>query len=226
MFIIYLRSIILYITVVICIRLMGKRQIGQLQPSELVVTILISNIATLALDDIDTPLVMGAAAIFTLVSLDVIMSWITLKSLRMRRVVCGRPRIVISNGIINQFELKRLRFSIDDLMEGLRVNGVFDMAEVQLAVVETTGIISVYQKYDNRNVTNEDMNIKGSSLNPPSVIINDGELIESGLNETGLGQGWVDSILKKNNAHVSSVFLLSADSNGQHHLVMKDVEVK
>lgn len=225
MLIIFMRSIILYVVVVICVKLMGKRQIGQLQPSELVVTILISNIATMALDDISTPMVMGLSAIFTLVSLDVIMSWVTLKSLRIRRLVCGRPRIVIRDGIIIQQELKSLRFSLDDLMEGIRSANVFDISEVQLAVVETTGAISVYQKFESRTVSNGDMNIKGSTINPPSVIINDGELIESGLNETGLGRGWVDVLLQKNNAQISNVFLLSADKNGKHHLVMKDASI-
>ena len=224
MFIIFIRSVILYALVVFSVRLMGKRQIGQLQPSELVVTILVSNIATLALEDTDTPLVIGATAIFTLVSLDVIMSWVTLKSLSVRRLVSGRPRIVVSNGTVNQKLLRELRFSFDDLMEGLRSNGVFDIAEVQLAIVETTGAISVYQKFPHRNVTHDDMQLKGSSENPPSILINDGILQDEALRETALGIGWVESLLKKNNTEMQNVFLLSADKNGQHQLILKDAK--
>lgn len=222
MFVIFLRAVILYIIIVLCVRLMGKRQIGQLQPSELVVTILVSNIATLALEDVSIPLVVSLSAIFTLVSLDVVMSWLTLKSHKMRSFVCGRPRIIISNGVVNQKLLRDLRFSIDDIMEGIRSNGVFDICEVQLAIVETTGAISVYQKFEHRSVTHDDMEMKGSSIDPPLVIIKDGHFQKDALAMTGLGEGWLDTLLKSNNARREDVFLLTADKNGQHQLIVKE----
>jgi len=137
--VVLIRSLILYIVVIFGVRLMGKRQLGELQPSELVITILISNIATLPLEDPDIPLFIGILPILTLVCYEVIMSWITLRSLRMRRMISGRPKIIIRNGQIEQATLQDLRLSVDDLMTALRSNQIFDPAQVQFAIMETTG---------------------------------------------------------------------------------------
>ena len=142
MLIVFFRAVILYILIVISIRLMGKRQIGELQPSELVITLLLSNIATLPIEDTTIPMSMGIVPIFTLVCLDVILSHCSLKFRGLRKLICGSPKIVVSRGIIDQKQLKDLRFSADDLLESLRSMGIFDINEVQLAVVETTGKIS------------------------------------------------------------------------------------
>ncbi len=157
MLIVFFRAVILYILIVISIRLMGKRQIGELQPSELVITLLLSNIATLPIEDMTIPMSMGIVPIFTLVCLDVILSHCSLKFRGLRKLICGSPKIVVTRGIIDQKQLKDLRFSADDLLESLRSMGIFDINEVQLAVVETTGKISVYQKAQFRPVNNGGM---------------------------------------------------------------------
>ncbi|MBQ7981655.1 MAG: DUF421 domain-containing protein, partial [Oscillospiraceae bacterium] len=154
---------------------MGKRQIGELQPSELAVTILISNIATLPVEDTGIPLLTGIIPIITLASLDVIMSWLAIKSRGVRRVMSGTPAIIIQDGKLDQKQMREIRFTIDDLMESLRGQGIFDISQVQFAMVETTGNLSVYQKYQYRNVTNSDMELKGKSINPPEVVIADGK---------------------------------------------------
>ena len=146
MLIIFLRAFILYVLVIFSVRLMGKRQIGELQPSELVITILVSNIATLPIEDINLPILTGIIPIVSLVCFDVIMSSVTLKFKKVRRIVSGNPRIIVINGKIDQVAMKQLRYSLDDLMESLREQGIFDITEVQYAIVETTGKISVLQK--------------------------------------------------------------------------------
>ena len=219
MIITFIRSLILYILVVFSVRLMGKRQIGELQPTELVITILISNIATLPMEDLDTPLLIGAVPILSLVCFDVLVSWATLKSKKLRKVMSGSPKIIIKDGEIDQQVMKDLRFSIDDLMTALRGNDVFNVSEVQFAIVETTGSISIYQKYENQSVTNEGMNFKGESENPPNIIVSDGVLIQGGLDSSGMNRGWLDNILKKKKIKMNDVFLLTTDKKGNYNLI-------
>lgn len=220
--IVFIRAVILYVIVIFSVRLMGKRQIGELQPSELVITILVSNIATLPLEDLDIPLIMGILPILSLVCFEVIMSWITLKSRRIRRIVSGSPKVIISNGTLDQSVLKSLRFSVDDLMTALREKDVFDIADVQFAVVETNGSVSVYEKFAQRNVKNTDMNITGSSADPPVIIISDGRIIVQGLVEAGLEKQWVYDLLDRKHISVSDVYLLTADKNGSYNLIKKE----
>src|SRR5699024_4709883 len=125
--------------IVFSLRIMGKRQLGELQPSELVATILVSNIATLPIEDTNIPLLAGIVPILTLVSFEVILSSITLKSRMARKIVSGNPVIVIRDGRIDQKQMRSIRFSIDDLMEELRTNSIFDIRDVAFAIVETTG---------------------------------------------------------------------------------------
>lgn len=211
MLIIIIRTALLYLLIVFALRLMGKKQLGELQPSELVTTIMISNIATLALEDFSTPMLMGIIPILMIVSLDVIMSGIMLKSRRIRRAVSGTARIVVSNGTIDQTELKNLRYTVDDLTEAMRQQGIFDISQVQYAIVETTGKINFLQK-------------EQPPKDPPEIIIRDGERDDEALTRLSLGQGWLDAILKQNKTELSKVFLMSADSDGNYYLVTKDQE--
>lgn len=221
MIIVLVRAFLLYVLIVFAIRLMGKRQLGELQPSELVVTILVSNIATLPIEDPTIPMFMGIVPILTIVCLDVIMSNVTLKSKTMRRIVSGNPKIIIRDGIIDQCEMRNLRFSIDDLMESLREQGIFDVRDVQFAIVETNGKINVYQKYQARTVTAEMLNMYEKSTNPPAVIVSDGAIINEGLQLCMLTNEWVNFILEQHKLTLQDVFLLTADSNADYLLVPK-----
>ena len=171
--VVLLRSVILYLIVIFALRLMGKRQLGELQPGELVITILISNIATLPIENPALPLLPGILPILILVCLEVIMSFFAMKFKRLRKLVSGSPKIVIRDGVILQDTMLELRLTIDDLLMALRNNQIFNPEEVQFAIVETTGAISVYPKAAYRNVTQEDMGIYNKSENPPCVIISD-----------------------------------------------------
>ena len=211
-----IRSFLLYIVVIFAVRLMGKRQLGELQPSELVITILISNIATLPLEDLDIPLVTGILPILSLVS------WITLKSKRMRRMISGSPKIIIRDGKIEQETLQDLRFSVDDLMTALRANQIFTPDEVQFAIVETTGSVSVYPKAAYRTVTQEDMKIKQASQDPPVVVIADGCLISRALDALHRNRAWLDRNLRQKNLAVSDVFLMLADQEDSVTVIPKE----
>lgn len=221
MSVVLLRSLILYAVVIFAVRLMGKRQLGELQPSELVITILVSNIATLPLEDVNLPLLVGLTPILALVCYEVIMSWISLKSPKMRKIISGSPKIVISKGVIDSRVLRELRLSVDDLMMSLRTNGVFKLEEVQYAIVETTGNVSVMKKSGAETPTRNDMGIPVTSEDPPIVVISDGRIIGRSAKAAGMDIKQINSILKKKNLEVSDVFIMTADSSGAYFIAEK-----
>jgi uncharacterized membrane protein YcaP (DUF421 family) len=223
MLIVFFRAIILYIVIVFCIRLMGKKQLGELQPSELVVTILLSNIATLPIEDINIPILMGLVPILTIVCLDVLMSYLTLSSRRFRRIICGSPKIIISDGVLDQKLLKELRFTVDDLFEALRGQSVFDISQVQLAVVETTGQISVYVKPQNQPATPQDINLQKQNFNPPQLIIDDGEPVEKAMQTVGVDREWVERTLRKENCPLDRAFIMTCDTKRNYTLIRKEL---
>lgn len=223
MLIVFFRAMILYIIIIISMRLMGKRQIGELQPSELVITILMSNIATLPIEDVNIPMIMGVVPIFTLVCLDVIMSHLSLISSKFRRAISGSPKIIISDGKLDQVQMKKLRFTIDDLMESLRSSQVFDIAEVQLAIVETTGKISVYQKQNAQPCTPKDLGMDKKSKNPPQLIIDDGDVVFNALKFLGLSKTWLEGILADEKCKAEDIFIMTADSDKNYTLIRREV---
>lgn len=224
MLVIMIRAFLLYFLVIFAVRLMGKRQIAELQPSELVITILVSNIATLPLEDVTIPLTVGIVPMLSLVCLDVLMSWATLKSRKIRKLVCGSPKIVIRDGVIDQKALRDLRFTLADLYEGLRSQNVFDICDVQLAIVETTGKISVFEKFAAQNPTNAVLNIKGSDIAPPEIVVSDGEIIYGALNALNIGEEFIKSVLKENKLDIKDVFLMTMDKNTKHYIVEKELK--
>ena len=213
MLIIIIRSVLLYLLVIFALRLMGKKQLGELQPSELVTTILVSNIATLSLEDPSMPMIMGIMPILMIVCLDVFMSGIMLKNTKIRTLVTGSPKIIIKDGEIDQLQLKSLRYTIDDVTEAMREHDIFDISQVQYAIVETTGKINFLEK-------------QADGKNPPTVIIKDGEIDGNGLKEVGIGRGWVDKIIAENKTELSRIFLMSCDSDGKYTLVLKNYDIK
>lgn len=223
MTIVLIRSLILYIVVMFSVRLMGKRQLGELQPAELVVTILISNIATLSLEDIEIPLLHGILPILALVCYDVLASWISLKSVRFRRWVSGSPKIIIRNGVVDQEMLKNLRFSVDDLMTALRMSGIFYLEEVQFAIVETNGSVSIYQKSAYQPSEKQDLQAVQPNVDPPQMIVADGELREKSLSAIGQDRQWLDNILHQEKIKIKDIFILTADKSCQYQLIPKGV---
>lgn len=201
-----IRTIITYALVVLAIRLMGKRQIGELQPSELVVAIMISDLATVPMSETGIPLFYGIAPIFTLVVCEMLLSFLCLKSQWIRVGVTGRPSYIINDGKIDQKEMKKTRYSISDLLEELRMLNVFDISTVRCAILETNGKISV--------VTNENQSEKAYAL------ICDGNIQNRILEQSPYNMKDLKSFVGKNN--IRDVFLLSVDSNKKVYLVKKE----
>ena len=222
MAIVLIRAVILYVVVAFSLRLMGKRQLGELQPSELVVTILISNIAALPVEDSSVPMIMGIVPILTLVSLDVIVSTIMLKSTKFRKFVIGTPRVIISNGKILQSEMKKLRYTVDDLIESMRGQQIFDISQVNYAIVETTGKISFMLKKDFQPAEKQDVSAGGSSEDPPSIIIRDGLIDRQKMNNLNLKEKWLSKVLSEQHTDEKDIFLMTADDGGNYTIIRKE----
>lgn len=219
-----IRTVILYILVIFGMRLMGKRQLAELQPSELVVAILISNIAALPFEDTQLPIFSGVVPIFVLISLDVLVSLLDLKFKPLRKMVSGNPVIIIKDGNIDQYAMKEIRFSIDDLMAQLREKDVFDIDDVAFAVVETTGTLSVYKKYQAQNITTKMLGLeqrKNTQL-PPTILISDGEIIQDALNYCQITQSWLNEVLSNKKLKVTDVFLMTCNPDKDYVIVKKD----
>ena len=222
MCVVLIRSVILYILVIFAVRLMGKRQLGELQPSELVITILVSNIATLPIEDVNIPVIVGVTPILSLVCFEVITSWITLRFPKLRKLISGSPKIVIQNGKINREILRELRFSVDDLLMALRNKDVFNPAEVQFAMVETTGSISVMKKQSMETPTRRDLGITVDESDPPALIISDGSFIEEAMESMKLSRSVVEMLLSTYKMSVKDVFIMTADNSGSFFIADKN----
>ncbi len=221
MYIVFFRVLLVYALVIASLRLMGKRQLGQLQPSELVVTILVSNIATMSIEDVNVPLLGGIIPILTLVSFDVVLSALSLKFKAARRLISGTPRVIIRDGKVDQQELKELRFSIDDMMEQLRGNNIFDIRDVAFAIVETTGQLSVYPKFDAQPLTAGMIGLSGTAADdaPPVVIISDGVVIDSGLQYCNLRYEWLEKTVTENGYCTKDIFLMTCNRSADYLIV-------
>jgi uncharacterized membrane protein YcaP (DUF421 family) len=223
MFVSLWRTMILFFLVTVAMRFMGKRQLGELKPSELVTTIMISNIAAIPIENTDTPLVNVMMSVALLAFLEVLCSAAALKSRAVRRVASGTPRFVIHDGRVDQKELRALRWSIDDLMEQLRANGVFDIDEISFAVVETNGSISILQKYPHRPATCGDLGLTPPGCDaPPAIVISDGEIIPRALQYCNLTEDWLQKTLKKEGHAPQDIFLMSCSRRAHYKIVLKE----
>lgn len=223
MAVVAIRTLILYLLLVLSIRFMGKRQIGELQPTELVVTILVSNIASLPIEDTNIPILVGAIPILIVVCLEITLTACSLYSKKIRNFIIGSPKMVIRDGVIDQMAMRDLRFSIDDLMEELRCQGIFDIREVLFAVVETNGKVSIYQKFHSRNVTPSMMKLKGNDDSGiPEIIVSDGKAVQKTLQGFGKDLSWLEKTLQKEQSTLKNVFLMTLDQKGQYYIVKKN----
>ena len=219
----FIRTFILYFLIIIALRLTGKRQLGDLEPSELVVTIMISELAAVPMQDYAIPILSGIIPILTLVSLELIISCISYKSVKFRSVICVRPAVIIKDGRIIQSEMKKARLTLDELTESLRQWAVVDIKKVQYAILETNGQLSVIQKAECSPPTAKDMSVHVSEDPIPAIVINDGRLMSENLDSLGFDRSWVRTQLKSHNAKsVKDVYLLSADSKGNILFERKD----
>ena len=222
MLISFVRTGILLVVIVIAVRIMGKRQIGQLQPAELVVTILLSEIAATPMQDNDIPMLNTLVAIAVLVSLEILMSVISLKSRRARSLLQGNSVIIIRNGRVDPREMKRLRYTLDDLLEALRQKDVFDIGDVQYAIAETDGSLSVLLKPEKRTVTAEDIGIESTDNGLSCAVVMDGEIVRTGYSDCAMNDRKLDDIIKKEGLSAKEIFLLTVDKSGSYNLIRKE----
>ena len=223
MTILFIRTLIIYAVVILSLRIMGKRQIGQLQPSELVVAIMISDLATTPMSDISIPLLYGIVPIFTLVVCEMVLSFVSLKSEWVRVVLNGKPQLLIKDGKLLRSELLTSRINTDDLMEELRKAGYFSLSDIDTVILETGGSISVIPRCDAAPPTNKDLHVKGSQQGIPYMFISDGKIRRSELKRSGKNEVWLDKILKKNGIKgIKEVFILSEDGEGNIFIQKKE----
>ena len=221
MFVIFIRSAIVYALVILAIRIMGKRQVGDMQPGELVITILISEAAATPLENANQPILIGVVAIFSLVIMEVLTSVLTMKFFPARKIINGRSAILIANGEIDQKSMRDLRVTVPDLLELLREQGIFDINEVSYAVLETDGQLSVLSKCRYQPITAQLQETPRQGDQMPFLIISDGSLLEDGLRLSGLDANRLRDILQKRNLRQKDVFLMTADSGGKYAIVEK-----
>ncbi len=220
--IILIRAVILYFTVVLMIRLMGKRQIGELQPSELVVTILISEIASLPIQDTSVSVISSLASLIILVSFEIITSAINLKSIRVRTLFQGHPVIVIRDGKIDTKALKILRLTINDLLSALRQKDVFDIEQVSYAIFETNGKMSVLLKPGYRPATSKDINILPEDDGMPIAVICDGKIHKKAISQAKTDENRIKEIIKQQKIDLDKILLMTINSKQKTHIIKKE----
>ncbi len=212
--VVFIRTLILYVVVILAMRLMGKRQIGQLQPFELAVAIMISDLASVPMQNTGIPLINGIIPIFTMLAAQVIISFISLKNIKARDIICGRPSILISAGKINETVFRNELYTLSDLMEQLRNKNIYNIADVEYAILESNGQLSVIPKASKRNVTPRDLNINVKYEAPAIDLIIDGDLIENGLKNANLDLRTLElEINKLGIKSIKDVLFASMDSD-------------
>ncbi|MBR4889070.1 MAG: DUF421 domain-containing protein [Clostridia bacterium] len=218
----YLRTCILYLILILVIRLMGKRQIGQMEPSEFVVTMLIANLAAIPMQDSAVPLYTGVLPILTVLGLELVLATLSLKSILLRKLLCGKPVILIENGNILQNNLRRTRITLDELTGHLREKDVLDPRLVQYAILETNGNLSVFPYPKERPATAKEAGVQARKQYLPVTVVSDGRLIRENLSLVKRDEAWVVSTLRQKNATVATTWLLTVDGGGNIVFYGKD----
>ena len=227
MVIIFFRVLIVYAVLLLYLRLMGKRQLGELQPFELVITLLIADIATLPMTQVSMPILFSLVPLTTLVVVEIVVSLLSRKSVILRKVLNGKPMIVISPQGVQYSALKQMNMSIDDLMEGLRGCGYFNIEDVLYAIVETNGSITAIPHKDKANVIHEDLKLKLNETTLPIMIITSGKVINSNLKRAKLDLDFVNNILKRGQIeNIKDVMILTLDTDGAVFIQTFDNEKK
>lgn len=224
MLICFIRSICLYLLLILAIRLMGKRQIGEMEPSEFVIALLIADLAAVPMQDTGTPLLSGIIPILTVLSIELLLSVISYHCISFRRLLCGKPVILIENGKILQENMKKTRLTTDELTEHLREKSISDLATVKFAILETNGQISALLYPEFEPATLSSMNIAtDDTVEIPVTLISEGMLIKPNLKASGKSEKWLHSKLKQHQCKISEVYLFTLTPSGKTNFIRKDV---
>ena len=223
MIISYIRTVLLYLILILVIRMMGKRQIGQMEASEFVVTMLVANLAAIPMQDGGIPLFSGVVPILTVLGVELILSGLAVRSVRFRRILCGKPVILIENGNILQQNMRKTRVTLDELTGHLREKDVLDIRAVQYAILETNGNLSVFPYPKERPASAKDAGIPARKQYLPMTIISDGYLMEENLIKAKKDTRWVQRVLEENRASLEDTWLLTVDGGDKVVFYRKEI---
>ena len=222
----FARAFILYFLIMIGLRLMGKRQIGELEPSELVLTMMISDLATVPMQDFGIPLLAGIIPILTLLALSMLLSQISLHHLRFRALICGTPVVLIRDGAVQQAAMRKNRYTLDELLEELRGQGISSIQDVKYAILENSGQLSVLPRTSQQPPTAAQLGLEvEDDVTLPVILINDGRVLRKNLAACGRDEAWLEKQLKKSRlSSPREVFLLTVDEHGSVFCVKKEAD--
>jgi uncharacterized membrane protein YcaP (DUF421 family) len=223
---VYIRTLIIYIILISAMRLMGKRQIGELQVAELVTTLMISELAVIPMQNTDTPVAYSVIPIVLLLSIEVISSFVLTKCAKLRSIFHGKPSIIILRGKLIQSELSRLRINLNELLSELRLKDISDIDDVEYAILEENGKLSVFTKREKNNFTPADAGLKPEENGIAHAVIIDGSVSDINLALAQKDRRWLDKYLKENNYLISDVFMMTVDDAGKINVIKRDKDAK
>jgi len=225
LFVVLIRTVILYLLIIAGIRLLGKRQLGELEPAELTLALIIADLASVPMQDNGIPLLTGLIPIAVLLCLATILSVLSARSIRFRALLCGKPSIVVSDGMVVESELRRNRLTVDELLEELRILGHSDLRTIKFAVLESNGKLSVLLRSSQTPVTAAQMHVKTEETGLPIIVVSDGRVLSESLNSLGKNEKW---LYRKLTTHgltsPKQAFLLTADQSGNTYCVPKETK--
>lgn len=224
MILVFSRTIFLYVIVLIVMRFMGKREIGQMQPFELVISIMIADLAATPMSEIGIPILYGIIPILGLLLMHIIISVLNIKSLRVREIICGKPAILIKKGKIDQKALIKENYTINELQERLRINNVFSFEDVEYAILETSGQISIIQKSEKRNLTPEDLKIYPDKEGISYDLVIDGKVMKDNLKKINKDEVWLENELRKRNLKIEDTFVAILNGDGSIYYQKKYIK--
>ena len=218
----FFRAVFLYLVLIVTVRLMGKRQVGQMEPSEFVVTMLLADLCSIPMDDPSVPLYQGLLPMAAVLGTELVLSILSRDSILFRKLLCGKPVILIQNGKLLQKNLRKTRITPDELTGHLRIKDVLDITTVQYAILETNGELSVFLWPKHQPPSAQELGVQGDDQSLPVTIIEDGSLLEKNLPIAGKDKKWVERTLRKHKSTVEDTFLLTIDSSGKVIFIPKE----
>lgn len=215
------RTLVFYVLLLIVVRLLGKRQIGEMEPSEIVVTMLLANLASITIENLDMSILFGIVPILLVFGAELLLSYLTFRSIGIRKLFCGKPVILIDNGKICEENLRKTRVNLDELTMDLRENGIFDLTTVKFAILETNGQLSTMLYAKEQPASAKDAGQRVSDTELPVTLISDGRLVRDNLHLIKRDAAWVDAQLAQRKCSMEQVLLMTVDAAGHIVFVKK-----
>ena len=222
----YARTVVVYLFLIAVIRFLGKRQLGQMEPSEVVVTMLVADLASFPMEDPDIPLTSGIVPILAVLSMEILLSFLSVRSLKVRKLLCGKPVILMENGDFLQENMRKNRITIDELLSQLRQKDILDPTTVRYAILETGGNLSVFPYPEYEPAAARDAGVSVESLTAPITVVSDGRVLSDNLKKAGKNQKWLEKALQKQGATVKQTFLLTVDKENKVLFYKKQIKRK